>query len=67
MSKYFPKPKSLEANVKVELDLSNHARKSDLQNATAVYTLDFAKKTDLANSKSDVNKLDTDKLLNCSK
>ena len=31
MSKYFPKPKSLEANVKVELDLSNYATKVDLK------------------------------------
>ena len=27
MRKYFPKPKSLGANVKVELDLSNYATK----------------------------------------
>ena len=27
MSEYFPKPKSLGANVKVELDLSNYATK----------------------------------------
>ena len=31
MSKYFPKPKSLGANVKIELDLSNYATKADLQ------------------------------------
>ena len=31
MSKYFSKPKSLEANVKVELDLSNYATKVDLK------------------------------------
>ena len=30
MSEYFPKPKSLEVNVKVELDLSNYASKTDL-------------------------------------
>ena len=46
MSEYFPKPKYLEANVKVKLDLSNNARKADLENATGVDTLDFAKKTD---------------------
>ena len=27
MSEYFPKPKSLETNIKVELDLSNYAKK----------------------------------------
>ena len=64
MSKYFPKPKSLEANVKVELDLSNYATKADLKNAAGFNTSDFAKKTDLANLKSDVDKLDIDKLRN---
>ena len=29
MSEYFPKPKSLGANVKVELDLSSYATKAD--------------------------------------
>ena len=31
MSEYLTKPKSLEANVKVELDLSNHATKVELK------------------------------------
>ena len=44
MSEYFPKPKSLGANVKIELDLSNYATKADLRNATIVDTPDFAKK-----------------------
>ena len=64
MSECFPKPKSLGANVKLELDLSNCATKADLKNATAVDTSDFSKKTDLANLKSDVDKLDIDKLKN---
>ena len=34
MSEYFPKPKSLGTNVKVELDLSNYATKADLKTAT---------------------------------
>ena len=38
MSEYFPKPKSLRANVKVELDLSDYATKADLKNATSVAT-----------------------------
>ena len=50
--------------MKVELDLFNYATKADLKNATGVDTSDFAKKTDLANLKSDVNKLDIDKLKN---
>ena len=38
-------PKSLGANVKVELDLSNYATKSYLKNETGVDTSDFAKKS----------------------
>ena len=34
MSHYFPKPKSLGTNAKVELDLSNYATKAELKNAT---------------------------------
>ena len=64
MSQYFPKPKSFKANVKVELDSCNYATKADLKNATGVDTLDFAKKLDLANLKSDIDKLDIDKLKN---
>ena len=51
--------------MKVELDLSSYATKSywcrsyiDIE----VTTLDFAKRTDLAHLKYDVNKLDIDKL-----
>ena len=62
MSEYFPKPKSLEANVKVELDLSNYATKAGLRNVTGVDTSDFAKRNDLANLKSDEDKLVVDKL-----
>ena len=36
LSEYFPKPKSLEADVKVELDLFNYATKGDLKIATGV-------------------------------
>ena len=65
MSEYFPKPKSLRANkLKVELDLFIYATKEDLKSAAGFDTLDFAKKTDLANLKSDVAELDIDKLKN---
>ena len=60
MSKDFPKLKSLGENVKVELDLLNYATKSDLKNSPGVNTSSFAKKTDLANLKSDVDKLHID-------
>ena len=42
MSEYFPKPNSVEANVKVELDFSNYATKADLKDATGVDGSDFA-------------------------
>ena len=64
MSKFFLKPKSLRANVKVESDLSNYGTKADEKNAARVDVSDFAKKTDLSNLKSDVDKLDIDKLKN---
>ena len=67
MSNYFPKPKFLGANVKTELDLSNYTTKSDFKNVTGVDTSDFAKKTDLANLKSDVDKLDIEKSKKCMK
>ena len=44
MSEYFPKQKSYEANVKVELDLSNYATKADLKNTTGANISDFANK-----------------------
>ena len=62
MSEYFLKPKSSGANVKVDFDLPNYKTKANFKNATGVDTSDFAKKTNLANLKSDVDKLDIDKL-----
>ena len=64
MSEYFPEPKSWKGRVKVELDFSNYARKADLKNATGVHASNFAKKIDLASVKSNVDKLDIDKLQN---
>ena len=52
------------ANIKVKLDFSNHATKADLKNAIGVDLMYFAKKTDLANLKSDADKLYIDKLKN---
>ena len=60
ISEYFQEPKSLGGIVKVELDLSNYATKTDLKNLTGVDTSSFAKQVDLANLKSDVAKLDID-------
>ena len=64
MSEYFPEPKSSGERVKVELDLSNYATKSDLKNATGFDKSKFAREVDLANLKSDVDKLDIDTLKN---
>ena len=64
MSEYFPEPKSLGGRVKVDLDLSHYATKEDLQAATGVDTSKFAKMVDSANLKSNVDKLDIDKLKN---
>ena len=50
--------------MKVELGLSTYTTKADIKNATGVDTSDFAKKTDFASLKSDVDKLDIDKLKN---
>ena len=50
--------------MKVELDLSNYATKTDLKNVTGVDASKFAKKIDLNNLKSDLDKLDIDKLKN---
>ena len=43
--------------IQIELDLSDCATKSDLKSARGIDASNFAKKTDLANSKSNVDKL----------
>ena len=48
--------------MKVELDLSDYATKTDFKNATEIDTSSFAKKVDLASLKSDLDNLDIDKL-----
>ena len=63
MSEYFPETSCLE-KVKVELDLYNYATKTNFKNATGINTLSFAKKVDLTSLKSNVNKLNNDKLKN---
>ena len=64
MSEYFTEPKFSGRRVKVELDLSNYATKADLKNATRVDTSKFTIKIDLASLKSNIDKLDIDKLKN---
>ena len=64
MSGFFRKPKSLGVNVIVALDLLDYATKADLNNEIGVDRSGFAKKTDLASSKPDEDKLHIDKLKN---
>ena len=63
MSQYFPKPFiSFEGNINVKVDLSNYSAKIDLKNVTHVDTSGFALKKNLASLKTEVGKLDIDKL-----
>ena len=62
MSRYYPPYKSSSSNVKVELDLTNYATKTDLKNITHVDVSSFASKTNLAALKTEVDKIDVDKL-----
>ena len=61
MSYYLPY-RSSRNNIKVELDLSNYATKDDVKNITHVDVSSYATKTNLAPLKTEVDKLDTDKL-----
>ena len=63
MSEYFPKPSSYEKHFKVKIDLTNYATKKDIQSITHVNTSNFALKRNLANLKTEVGKLDIDKLV----
>ena len=59
---YYPPYKSSSNNIKVELDLTNYATKTDLKNITHVDVSSFASKTNLAALKTEVDKIDVDKL-----
>ena len=63
MSQSFPKPyEPFSGDTNVKVDLSNYAKRTDLKNVTHVDTSSFALKTNLANLKTEVDKLDIDKL-----
>ena len=63
MSQYFPTPfRSFGGNINVKVDLSNYTAKPDPKNVTHVDTSRFALKTNLASLKTEVDKLDIDKL-----
>ena len=62
MSTYYPPYKNSSNNIKVELDLTNYATKTDLNNINHVDTSSFASKTNLAALKTEVDKIYVDKL-----
>ena len=59
MSQYFPKLyETFSGDINVKVDLSNYATKADIKNISS-----FALKTNLANFKTEVDKLDIDELV----
>ena len=62
MSQYFPPYNNSSKNIKVELDLSNYATEDDVKNVTHTDVSSFASKTNLAALKTEVDKIDVDKL-----
>ena len=62
MSTFYPPYKSSSNNIEVELDLTNYATKTDLKNITHTDVNSFASKTNLAALKTEVDKIDVDKL-----
>ena len=65
MSQYFPKPfnSHFGDSIKVKIDLSNYATKTDIKNISHVDTSSFALKTNLASLKTEVDKLEIEKLV----
>ena len=64
MSQYFPKPyESFGGDINVKIDLSNYGTKADIKSISHVDTSSFALKTNLGNLKTEVDKLDIDKLV----
>ena len=64
MSQYFPKPyEPFGGDINVKVDLSNYATKTDIKNISHIDTSSFALKSNLASLKTEVDKLDIDKLV----
>ena len=65
MSQYFPKPfnSHFGDSIKVKTDLSNSGTKTDIKNISHVDISSFALKTNLSSLKTEVDKLDIDKLV----
>ena len=64
MSQYFPKPLNshFSDSIKVKIDLYNYGTKTDIKDISHVDTSSFGLKTNLSNFKTEVDKLDIDKL-----
>ena len=63
MSQYFPKPYDpFGGSIRVKVDLSNYATKTDLKKATRIDTSNQALKSNLAKLKAEIDKIDIDKL-----
>ena len=62
MSRYYPPYKNCSNNIKVKLYLTNYATKDDIKNITHVDVSSFASKTNLTALKTEVDKIDVDKL-----
>ena len=65
MNQYFPKPFNphFGDSIKIKIDLSNYATKTDIKKISHVDTSSFALKTNLSSLKTEVDKSDVDKLV----
>ena len=64
MSQYFPKPyEPFGGDINFKVDLSNYSTKTDLKNVSHVDVSSFALKSNLASLKTEVDKLDIDKIV----
>ena len=64
MSQYFPKPyEAFSGDINLKVDLFNHPARTDIKNISHIDTSSFASKTNLDNLKTEVDKLDIDKLV----
>ena len=64
MSQYFPEPYGpFGGDISIKVDLSNYATKKDIKNISHVDTSSFALKSKLASLKTEISKLDINKLV----
>ena len=59
---FFSRSRRFRRDIKVKLDLSNYATMADLKNMTDVDVSSFVSKTNLASLKTEVDKIDIEKL-----